>query len=792
MVDLNDFIESIRQLTGYAPSVNDLKPGKVIRFATSDKRDDKSGWCILFDDQEGGAFGCWRQGIESSWQARRQRSPEEMVAFKEKVTQARQKAETLEAEARAECRRKSEKIWSKAGTDDSHAYLETKHIKAHGVRQSGENLLVPVRNSEGVLQGLQIISPGGSKKFMKGTAVKGCYHSIGRPGSKLLIAEGYATAATLHECTGLAVACAFNAGNLKPVAEVLRAKLPDTTLIMCADDDCFTDGNPGLTKATEAARAVDGLLAVPLFPDNRGAKDTDFNDLARIVGADIVSNCIDKAGKPEKDAGNPDPIPLGRPEERAQSFPLDALPPVMAAAVKEYADYGQQPLPMIASAALSALSLAAQGLADVRRDAQMIGPIGIYSMVVAGSGERKSTADRFFRREIDSWLDDYRLQKETEIKEAHASHKAWEVKDQALREIHKKACAGSGKVNEVEAQARWIEHQKQEPIIPKSPQMFFADVNPASLGDALTGGHPSAALWTDEAMIVVGSSGVRDQAMSFFGMLNKLWDDGRYSNTRKTSGSINIRGQRMTANLMMQECIFRDLVAGEKGLARGSGTLARFLICQPESTIGSRRYRDLQHMPAMDSFHAEIRRLLQTPLSLDENGNLNPHELCMSNEAKKIWIEFQDCTEAKLGKDADYECVKDFGAKAPENAARLAALFHLLEYGPDGTIDADTMEKACCLAMWYLCETRRLFSCMDIPQDHRDAQSLLDWALKKHGTSNFSASEILQYGPRCVRKKSDRDRILRLLTEHNLILPANTSNSLWAINPSCQHLEEAA
>lgn len=140
--------------------------------------------------------------------------------------------------------------------------------------------------------------PDGTKRFKSGTAVTGCYHAIGKPNGKILIAEGYATGTTLHEITGHAVACAFSAGNLKPVAMALREKYPDTVLVICADDDHFTEGNPGLTKTTEAARAVDGLLAIPRFPATRKDDDTDFNDLARLAEPEAVAACIEAATVP--------------------------------------------------------------------------------------------------------------------------------------------------------------------------------------------------------------------------------------------------------------------------------------------------------------------------------------------------------------------------------------------------------------------------------------------------------------------------------------------------------------
>jgi putative DNA primase/helicase len=144
--------------------------------------------------------------------------------------------------------------------------------------------VVPVSRIDGELVGLQFIAPDGSKKFLTGTPKRGAFHLIGSIGMgaddssptlliaddsspTLLIAEGYATAASLHMATGLPVAVAFDAGNLLPVGQALRAKWPEHRLVFCADDDTETEGNPGVTKATKAAQAVGGVVAVPKFEE---------------------------------------------------------------------------------------------------------------------------------------------------------------------------------------------------------------------------------------------------------------------------------------------------------------------------------------------------------------------------------------------------------------------------------------------------------------------------------------------------------------------------------------------
>ena len=122
-----------------------------------------------------------------------------------------------------------------------------------------------MRDVDGELHSLQFILPDGGKRFLTGGRKRGCYYGIGRPAGALCICEGYATAASIYEATGYATACAFDAGNLLPVAEALRAKFPRLSLVIAADNDSEAAGNPGLTAATAAARAVGAAVAVPDF-----------------------------------------------------------------------------------------------------------------------------------------------------------------------------------------------------------------------------------------------------------------------------------------------------------------------------------------------------------------------------------------------------------------------------------------------------------------------------------------------------------------------------------------------
>lgn len=255
------------------------------RYSASGRRGDKSAWYVLHPDGlAAGAFGCWRAGVTSTWCGKpvdtlteAERSAHRarirvMQAQRDADEKQRQRIEADKAAVR----------WGAASAHCQHPYLIAKGVHAHGIRQDGDLLLVPLHDTTGRLHSLQTIDQDGDKRFRG--RMRGCYHAMGRPRCVLVIAEGFATAASIHEATGHAVAVAFNAGNLLPVATALRAKYPDLVLVLAADDDHRTEGNPGMAAATAAAMAVGGFVMKPQFPANRPPRATDFNDLATLAG----------------------------------------------------------------------------------------------------------------------------------------------------------------------------------------------------------------------------------------------------------------------------------------------------------------------------------------------------------------------------------------------------------------------------------------------------------------------------------------------------------------------------
>ena len=318
-----------------------------------------------------------------------------------------------------------------------HPYLVRKGIGPHGIKAEGEALLIPLRDASTTLHSLQAIGPEGDKRFQPGGRIKGCYFGIGKPKGVLIVCEGFATGASIHEATGHAVAVAFNAGNLREVAQALHSKYPKLRLILASDDDAYTDGNPGITKATEAARAVGGYLTKPNFSEQRSAAETDFNDLHQYHGLEAVRACIDKAVQVSTEVSTetdwPDPVSLPSGLPPVAPFDAELLPEALRGWVADIADRMQCPPDFTAVGAVVALSSLIGARAVVKpkaRDDWAVTP-NLWGAIVGRPGVMKSPA-------LSEVLKPLQRLEKTEREQWQTAHEAWQL-DCKVAELAAKA-----------------------------------------------------------------------------------------------------------------------------------------------------------------------------------------------------------------------------------------------------------------------------------------------------------------------------------------------------------------
>ena len=267
--------------------------GELHRFtAKGDKANSKNGWFVLFDGEiPAGSFGSWKLGITANWcsKSKQEFGKRERRQHQAQMEQARNKRALEQRRDQHQAAIKCGELWRSSTplVSAGHPYITAKKIRAYGLRQLNQMLLVPIQDALGRLVNLQFITTDGAKRFKSGGMVKDCYMVIGELTESAFICEGYATGATIHEATGAGVVVAFNTGNLSPVIKSLRSSHPDLRLTIAADNDRRTTGNPGLTKGSEAARSFNLPMVYPVFTDDQ--RGSDFNDLAALVGLEDVA-----------------------------------------------------------------------------------------------------------------------------------------------------------------------------------------------------------------------------------------------------------------------------------------------------------------------------------------------------------------------------------------------------------------------------------------------------------------------------------------------------------------------
>lgn len=298
--DVEAFVAAI-SAAGLTPPAQIIEDGKIHRYPTNGKPGDKSGWYVLHGDGlAAGAYGCWRSGVNETWHASdlNRLTLDERQTHQERLKQLQQQREEEAAHGHEEAAARATEIWGSASpADAAHPYLVQKGVQVNGLRLyrgdlciAGLNMdgavVVPIRDEHGKLWSLAFILPDGEKRFLPGGRKRGCFHVIGQlteSTTDAYIGEGVATGASVHQATDRPVVIAFDAGNLKPVAGVIREKYPHVHLIICGDHD---PSGTGQSKAREAAQTVSGGVVIPEIEGD------DWNDVHRRDGLEPFRTAI--------------------------------------------------------------------------------------------------------------------------------------------------------------------------------------------------------------------------------------------------------------------------------------------------------------------------------------------------------------------------------------------------------------------------------------------------------------------------------------------------------------------
>ena len=225
------------------------------------------------DGVAAGVVGSWKTGLKVKWKAQGnypKLTDQQRIDFKVEAHR-QQMIRKEEAKARHEKAAKTASyILSQSTTAIHHPYIIKKHVKPHNTGVYKGSLVIPVFNSN-TLVGVQLIDKDGGKRFLSGTYLKGSYSQLGKykDNQPIIIAEGFATGASIYEATDYLTYVAFSAGNLKAVAQYVRSLHPTISIVIAGDNDL---SGVGQKAAIDAALAVGGKYIIPPIVG------TDWND----------------------------------------------------------------------------------------------------------------------------------------------------------------------------------------------------------------------------------------------------------------------------------------------------------------------------------------------------------------------------------------------------------------------------------------------------------------------------------------------------------------------------------
>ena len=448
-------------------------------------------------------------------------------------------------------------------------------------------------------------------------------------------------------------------------------------------------------------------------------------------------------------------------------YPLDAFLVLVREAGHELIRNVQAPDAMVGMALINAVSMACQSLIDVKLPTGQIRPVSQNLLLVAESGERKSTVDSLLLapfRESDKKAIAAHTYKITAYQ---AELVTWGAKNNGLRRAISRASSRSEDTATLEMEL--VEHTKLVPQKPRLRYFLRQDITGKAIMEALQGSNESIAITTDEGQMLFQS-----YAMAHVGLLNRLWDSPEVLPLdRAGKDPILAMNPRVSVSIMTQKAPLQAYLESRGSVAKGSGHWARYLVGWPASTQGFRwvnpSEQRWEHLPI---FHARIRELIHKHQTMRESGTITRELIEFSDDAKARWFALAAETEVLLREGHYLSDINDFASKVMEILARLAASLHYFG-GEGGKITLDTLERAFTIIRWHVEEYKHLFSPQFVvPQDQTDAQAIVNY-LRSHlwcgPTSDtfVPKNHVRRNGP--VRDKTRLNAALELLAARGAV-----------------------
>ncbi len=455
--------------------------------------------------------------------------------------------------------------------------------------------------------------------------------------------------------------------------------------------------------------------------------------------------------------------PLRRETPPPEPYPMDALLGLRPA-VEAIQRRTQAPGALCAASVLAAAGFATSIHHDVEIPSVGNRPLVTAFLTIAQSGERKTSVDLIASLPIRRA--EAALAAQYEADQA-AFGRDKEAFDAARVEARKAAKDGRA------AAERALADVGSEPKAPAPPMLTAEEGTIEGLINLLTL-RPYAAIFSAEGGMFLGGHAMsEDAAVRTMTTINTLWDGSPIKRLRAGKSTF-AQGRRASLSLAVQRSV-AGILLGNAG-ARDNGLLARMLISEPETTIGTRLWRDREpdFDQLLDDYNHRLGDLLaHSPRRLDGSDGLDPEPIPFHAAAERRLIQFHDATERDLADGKRYASIRGFGAKMVEHASRLAGI--LAAYSGKDIIDAEAFDAGAALATWYAGEQLRLGEAVAPDPELDAAQELLTW-WQAQPDPRKHVTQLYRLGPNRLRKADDAKRAVAILEDHGWIerLPAGT------------------
>jgi hypothetical protein len=313
-----------------------------------------------------------------------------------------------------------------------------------------------------------------------------------------------------------------------------------------------------------------------------------------------------------------------------------------------------------------------------------------------------------------------------------------------------------------------------EPEGPLMPQLVASEPTFEGITKHLRISRPSLGIFSDEGGGFIGGHAMStDNKLKTMAGLSGMWDGSPVNRTRAGDGVSTFYGRRLCCHLMVQPIAAEGFLSDP--LAQGQGFLARFLVVQPESAIGTRLRHG--HDPAstatLTAWSDRVQSLLTAPMPLSEDtrNELEPPMLALSAGAREVLQEFADAVEEAQIKGGQLEAIQPFASKAAEHAARIAGVMTIFADINACEVSADTMGDAVKLTRFYIHEALRITNGAVISRETRQAEELRIWLNEKWPEPYISVVEVVQSGPGAMRETKKARRILQYLERFGHLMP---------------------